>query len=716
MNRTVAQRWIVTLVVMSLFLGACGAGSPAEAPGAPAGAEGVPLAGEEPTAPSSASEGPLTATADSPISVQLEWKPIDGATGYDVEFSMGGGERMLLATLDGAATAFEDFGVPEGVPLTYHLTPRDSSGLTYSVTLATPIDPPNPYSVEPVLEQPGVNIGGFDPTTTDFENFDPSTLDFSDFDPSLFEGITEENFDPSMFLQEAGASATIGPEGGELVAEAKSGARFTLTIPAGALDEPTYIVMTPIESIGGYPFSGGMTAAVQIEPSGIELDVPARLVIEAGQDAGDDAAGLVDVAYAFDQGGSNFHLTPFVVDGSMAAGDSGLGKLARSAERPHAAGPLAEIAASQLQPQGLGKATPAEVRKFAKQHPPAGPRNRAAQKLAVGQVRVFPNDRDIPALDDLDPDDPVPLWDQVGRKIRLQAAAANSCKELLAVFQEYQEYAASSSDRETSNRVNNQILNDLVTEARSILESEKQKCLSPQACAQALAGMLTEPKGTGQERLAEAFAQKYPAQSDQILKQTEEMTKSCKLEMVIESNISFQTADGRDGMVVTATVPLVWGFDPHIGSGGAGYLKGNGPVKYLDISMDLEGCTVTFRSKPEGSTRFFANRLEPLFDAEGRIYNFELSHWSIPGVPDDMRLTCPGGQPRMTQLGGGTCDPWCFHFSTAHMDSMTLANWTMGDIGEAPGTIAIKTYSRSIPVPDGGTITERTVLTIRQVK
>jgi len=48
------------------------------------------------------------------ISVQLEWTPIDGAEGYDLEFSMGGEERLLLASLDDSATSYEDFGVPEG--------------------------------------------------------------------------------------------------------------------------------------------------------------------------------------------------------------------------------------------------------------------------------------------------------------------------------------------------------------------------------------------------------------------------------------------------------------------------------------------------------------------------------------------------------------------------------------------------------------------------
>jgi len=181
MNRAVAQRWIVSLVVISLFLGACGAGSSGEAPEAAAGAEGVPIGGEEPTAPSSASDGPLTATADSAISVQLSWEPVNGATGYDVEFSMGGGDRILLATLDGSATRFEDFGVPEGEPLTYHLTAQ-GTGATYSVTVASEIAPANPYTVEPVLEMGGLPFQGLDPATFDFENFDPST-----FDPSMFE-------------------------------------------------------------------------------------------------------------------------------------------------------------------------------------------------------------------------------------------------------------------------------------------------------------------------------------------------------------------------------------------------------------------------------------------------------------------------------------------------------------------------------------------------
>jgi hypothetical protein len=136
------QRWIIAAFGVSLILNACASGGRDGAPAPGADVPAAPADNQSPVAPATARDGPLTATADSAISVQLTWEPVEGATGYDVEFSMGGGERVLLATLDGSATAFEDFGVPEGEPLTYHLTAQ-GTGATHSVTVATerPVPP-----------------------------------------------------------------------------------------------------------------------------------------------------------------------------------------------------------------------------------------------------------------------------------------------------------------------------------------------------------------------------------------------------------------------------------------------------------------------------------------------------------------------------------------------------------------------------------------------
>lgn len=66
----------------------------------------------------------------------------------------------------------------------------------------------------------------------------------------------------------AATTASIGPTGGVLTTSA-SGVSFRLEIPAGALRTNVSIRMTPITAIGNLPLSGGLVAAVDLQPSGL---------------------------------------------------------------------------------------------------------------------------------------------------------------------------------------------------------------------------------------------------------------------------------------------------------------------------------------------------------------------------------------------------------------------------------------------------------------
>ena len=658
------------MLVLALVVSSCGSGGGEEPSGQVTDGlgGGVPV-GDALSAPTSASDGPLTASADSPISVQVEWKPIDGATGYDLEFSMGGGERMLLATLDGSATAFEDFGVPEGEPLTYHLTAQ-GTGATYSVTVATEVAPANPYTVEPVLEMGGLPFQGLDPATFDFENFDPSTID-----PSMFEG-----FDPMALLQPPGTAADIGPDGGELAVESASGARYTLVLPAGALDELTHIRMTPVESLGGYPFSGEVYGAVLIEPAGLELNQLATLVIEPSAEApsAPGAEALVDIAFAFGVQGEDFHLTPFAAGEGIAS----LGSHAKLA-RPVAAGPLAGIKMYELQPQGAGQAKPEEVRQFAKKNTPGGGARRAAQKLAAAQAQ----DEELMS----------PFSDQQ-IKTRAQANAARTCKQIIAAFRAYQALMAGASRGEPG--YNSQTLADLASKAKSVLARENQKCLKPDDCAKALAQVLA------------SAGEKSPI-------------NECQLELRMESYLKYQTEKRGTGEVfVKATIPLTWAYEASGEEGeNMAYLKGKGNVAYVDLSVDGYKCTVTFSSRPAGSTKFFVHKLLPRFNDTGSdsalVVDFEMLDWVIWGMQNDFKARCPSGarQTVLAEVGAGGCDFWCMAFGAARIDSPFPDDWTIQSQGESLGVIATKEYRRLIPSPVGkGGLTENTVLKLVRVR
>lgn len=89
----------------------------------------------------------------------------------------------------------------------------------------------------------------------------------------------------ALVLEEASASELeIGPEGGILEAISGDGAVYRLFIPKGALVRLTTIRMIPVKSAGGLPFSGGVVAGVELEPSGLSLLVPATLSLEIPED------------------------------------------------------------------------------------------------------------------------------------------------------------------------------------------------------------------------------------------------------------------------------------------------------------------------------------------------------------------------------------------------------------------------------------------------
>ena len=73
-------------------------------------------------------------------------------------------------------------------------------------------------------------------------------------------------------------SAAIGVSGGTVTAH-RGGITYALTIPPGALDADTAITLTPIVSLSHLPFSNGIVAAGQFEPSGLTLHRTATLRI-----------------------------------------------------------------------------------------------------------------------------------------------------------------------------------------------------------------------------------------------------------------------------------------------------------------------------------------------------------------------------------------------------------------------------------------------------
>jgi len=74
-------------------------------------------------------------------------------------------------------------------------------------------------------------------------------------------------------------TASIGPAGGTVSTTSNAGVTYTLDVPAGALPGDVEIAITPVTSIKGLPYSGGIEGAVRLGPSGLVLLKPAELTI-----------------------------------------------------------------------------------------------------------------------------------------------------------------------------------------------------------------------------------------------------------------------------------------------------------------------------------------------------------------------------------------------------------------------------------------------------
>ena len=71
----------------------------------------------------------------------------------------------------------------------------------------------------------------------------------------------------------------ITPDGGSLETMDSRGNTYLLEIPPGALLNSVVIQLTPVQEAANLPFTNGLSAAVQIQPQGLDLVVPAVLTI-----------------------------------------------------------------------------------------------------------------------------------------------------------------------------------------------------------------------------------------------------------------------------------------------------------------------------------------------------------------------------------------------------------------------------------------------------
>ncbi len=102
------------------------------------------------------------------------------------------------------------------------------------------------------------------------------------------------------------ASAVIPVSGGTLSTVGADGTVFTLILPDGALLSEEEITMTPVTAIDRLPLSGGLAAAVQLGPEGLQLFQAATLVIQTPTPVAVDS----EITFAWRGSGDEFFLYP----------------------------------------------------------------------------------------------------------------------------------------------------------------------------------------------------------------------------------------------------------------------------------------------------------------------------------------------------------------------------------------------------------------------
>ena len=118
----------------------------------------------------------------------------------------------------------------------------------------------------------------------------------------------------TVALDEGHAASTLIPvSGGAVSATGADGSRFTLTIPANALLQPTTITLTPVTSVSGMPLSGGLVAAAHFEPEGLRLYEVATLRIEPARAVPTGE----QVGFGYYGTGADFHLAPLAMGAAI---------------------------------------------------------------------------------------------------------------------------------------------------------------------------------------------------------------------------------------------------------------------------------------------------------------------------------------------------------------------------------------------------------------
>ena len=100
------------------------------------------------------------------------------------------------------------------------------------------------------------------------------------------------------------ASERISPGGGSVSLTSADGSKFTLDIPANALETETEITMTAVKTIDGAPLDKNTPSAVQLEPSGLFFKEVVTLTVVPAR----DIPVKEQIIFGYEGDGKDYHL------------------------------------------------------------------------------------------------------------------------------------------------------------------------------------------------------------------------------------------------------------------------------------------------------------------------------------------------------------------------------------------------------------------------
>lgn len=262
--------------------------------GNPADWTGVPPLGTDPSgdAPAGADLVALFARADGPnLEIRIDARLAFDAANQAPVVNAGADQSVALpatATLNGGAT---DDGLPTPGALTFAWT-------QVSGPAAASFGTANTATTTASFPAPGLY-----------------TLRLTASDGSLSAGddvrVTASGL-VTVLDSAAAVQAVVGPDGASIQA-VSGGKTYTLNIPIAALPANTTITVTPVTTIPNMPvFSGGLVAAVDLSPDGLQLARPATLTVTLPSAV--SPAGLL--GFLIDDAGTNLEVIDVAVNGT----------------------------------------------------------------------------------------------------------------------------------------------------------------------------------------------------------------------------------------------------------------------------------------------------------------------------------------------------------------------------------------------------------------